>query len=349
MHHISGLPRAQLGLWPTPIHKLDRLGEDIGHPNLYIKRDDLSGLGLGGNKTRSLEFLLGDALDKGADIIITAGGLQSNLCSLTAAACCKIGVDCILVHNDEEPALLQGNMLLNHLFGARSVFIGKTDENTRTIQMEQIAQELKDQGRNPYIIHNGASTPLGSLGYARCAFELSEQCKKENLTIKHIGMVGAMGGTASGFILGNALLGNPFHVHVISVEYPKSILNEIILNLIGEAYQLISENLIGKDLFPPLETRFTTYEEYLGEGYGIPTPVSRETLYKLPRKEGILLENVYTSKTLGGFLDLISRGIIPPHEGACYIHTGGLGSLFAQNVIDFNAERNFRSSPPSFK
>ncbi len=335
MHRISGLPRAQLGLWPTPIHKLDRLGEDIGHSNLYIKRDDLSGLGLGGNKTRSLEFLLGDAVDKGADVIITAGGLQSNLCALTAAACCKIGVDCILVHNDEEPALLQGNMLLNHLFGARSVFIGKTDEKARTLQMEQTAQELKNQGRNPYIIHNGASTPLGSLGYAGAAFELSEQCKKGNLPIKHIGMVGAMGGTASGFILGNALLGNPFHVHVISVEYPKSILDEIILNLTRGAYQLISENLVGRDHVPPLETRFTTYEEYLGEGYGIPTPVSRKTLYKLPSKEGILPEDVYTSKTLGGFLDLISRGIIPPHEGACYIHTGGLGSLFAQDVIDF--------------
>ncbi len=122
-------------------------------------------------------------------------------------------------------------MLLNHLFGARSVFVGKTDENTTTLQMEQIAQELKNQGRNPYITHNGASTPLGTLEYTGAAFELSEQWKKENLPIKHIGMVGAMGGTASGFILGNALLGNPFHVHVISVEYPKSVLDEIILNI----------------------------------------------------------------------------------------------------------------------
>jgi 1-aminocyclopropane-1-carboxylate deaminase/D-cysteine desulfhydrase/L-cysteate sulfo-lyase len=324
-----------LGLWPTPLHRLERLGAEVGHGELYIKRDDLSGLALGGNKTRSLEFLLGDALDKGADIVITAGGLQSNLCALTAAACCKIGMDCILVHNDHRPERLEGNMLLNHLFGASSVFIGKTDdEGTRTLEMERLAQELVSQGRKPYIIHNGASTPLGSLGYASAAFELYDQCKDRGINIKHIGMVGAMGGTASGFILGNALLGNPFHVHVISVEYQKDMLEGIISNITREGHKLISERTSPNLDLPPLVTNFTVYEEYLGKGYAVPTPLSRQTLYKVPRKEGILLEDVYTSKTIGGFLDLIERGIISHDEGACYIHTGGLGSLFAQDLGD---------------
>jgi 1-aminocyclopropane-1-carboxylate deaminase/D-cysteine desulfhydrase/L-cysteate sulfo-lyase len=333
MQYFAAFPRVTLGLWPTPLHKLQRLGLEAGHEELYIKRDDLSGIGLGGNKTRSLEFLLGDALAQGADVIITAGGLQSNLCALTAAACCKIGIDCILVHNDDKPERLEGNMLLNHIFGAHAVFLGKTDEGTRTLEMEHLAQGLRSQGRKPYIIHNGASTPLGSLGYANAAFELHDQCREKGLNIEHVGMVGAMGGTASGFVLGNALLGNPFQVHIISVEYPKGVLERIISDITYEGYKLISERCSADLALPRLTTNFTIYEEYLGEGYAMPTLLSRETLYKVPRKEGILLEDVYTSKTVGGFLDLIKRGIISPNEGACYIHTGGLGSLFAQDIL----------------
>ena len=157
--YLDRFPRVNLGIWPTPLQELSRMGGRVSHHKLFIKRDDLTGLGQGGNKTRSLEFLLGDALRKGADVILTAGRSQSNLCSLTAAACCKAGIECVLVHNDDPPDSPEGNMILNRIFGAESVFVGKVDEEQRTGKMEAIARELETRGRKPYIIYNGTSTP----------------------------------------------------------------------------------------------------------------------------------------------------------------------------------------------
>ncbi len=331
--YLDNFPKADLGIWPTPLQKLDRLGEQVNHENLYIKRDDLTGLGQGGNKTRSLEFLIGDALENGVDTVLTAGGLQSNLCSLTAAACCKTGLNCVLVHNDDRPQKLKGNMLLNYIFGADSVFIGKVDEQRRARKMEELARKIKKQGRTPYIIHNGASTPLGAMGYVSAALELCEQIKSHNLDIKHVAMVGAMGGTASGFVLGAALLGCPFHVHVISVEYSEPILSRLLDELITGASEIIERT---EGIRPKISYKdvMTVYDDYLGEGYAKVTERSRRTLFQAARMEGILLEDVYTSKCLGGFLDLIQKGMIPSNEGACYIHTGGLASLFVQNVFE---------------
>lgn len=325
-------PRVDLGIWPTPVQKLDRLGEQLKRRDVYIKRDDITGLGQGGNKTRSLEFLLGDAIKNGADTVLTAGGLQSNLCSLTAAACCKLGLDCLLVHNDDKPDKLEGNMFLNSVFGAKSVFLGKVDEQRRTGEMDRLAGQMRREGRNAYVVHNGASTSLGALGYANAAFELYSQIKAKGLNIKHVGIVGAMGGTASGFVLGTALLGYPFHVHVISVEYPGPVLSQILSELIAGASKIVKA-VQGIEPQVAPGTVMTVYDEYLGEGYGIPTARSRRSLFELAQTEGILLEDVYTGKSFGGFLDLIQKGIIPRGEGACYIHTGGLGSLFTQDIL----------------
>ncbi len=332
---LSPFPQANLGHFPTPLQLMPRLGETTGcagyagRKNLYIKRDDLTGLGMGGNKTRSLRFLLGDAISKGTDTVITAGGLQSNLCSLTAAACAKLGLRCILIHNDEEPAVLRGNMLLNRLSGAESRFIGKTGEDTRALAMENLAEELRQEGSHPYIIHNGASTPLGALGYASAALELYRQSQDAGIQLKHVAMVGAMGGTASGFIFGTALLGGPFHVHVISVEYPKAQLRSILDGLVQGIAELLACPV------PDIRDVMTIYDEYLGEGYAIPTQASRQALLDLARCEGLFAENVYTAKTLAGLLDLIRTGRIPSDQGACFVHTGGLGSLFAQ-PLDWN-------------
>jgi len=225
-----------------------------------------------------------------------------------------------------------GNMFLNSIFGAKSVFMGKADEQTRAREVEKLAGRMRLEGRSPYIIHNGASTPLGALGYVNAAFELYAEMKAKGLEIKHVGIVGAMGGTASGFVLGAALLGHPFHVHVISVEYPKPVLSRIMNDLIAGASDLVKA-VQGLEPRVSPETVMTIYDEYLGEGYGHPTAQSRRTLFELARTEGILLEDVYTGKSLGGFLDLIQKNIVPPGEAACYIHTGGIGSLFAQDIL----------------
>lgn len=331
--YLDKFPKVNLGIWPTPLQKMDRIGRQVNHDSLFIKRDDLTGLGQGGNKTRSLEFLLGDALQKGADVIVTAGGLQSNLCSLTAAACCKTGTECLLVHNDDKPDNIEGNTVLNRIFGVKSVFVGKVDEEQRTREMEAIARELEGQGKKPYIIYNGSSTPLGALGYVSAAFELLGQIQSQGLNVKHVAIVGAMGGTAAGLVLGTALLGHPYHVHVISVEYPTPVLYMLMESLIDGASKILKE-VEGLEPITPPEDVMTIYDDYLGEGYAIPTPLSRRTLNELARTEGILLEHVYTSKCLGGFLDLIQKGIVPPDEGACYIHTGGLASMFTQRAVD---------------
>lgn len=329
-HVLGRRPRVRLGFFPTPLTHLRNLSTDLGHGSLYIKRDDLTGLSLGGNKVRGLEYLLGDALALGADTVITAGGLQSNLCSLTAAACSKVGLKCVLVHNDSPPADrsgVHGNMLLNHLFGADEVYLGEVSEAERTAKMEGLASDTGNRSANPYVIHNGASTPVGCLGYVNAALELREQCAGQGIPLKHVVIVGAMGGTAAGFVYGTALLGIPFHVHVISVEYPAPELHR----RMSELFKGL-ENLLGLKPSAPAEKAMTIHDRYLGEGYGIPTEESTAASCLLAHTEGIILENVYTAKTFAGFLDLVRAGTIPRNEPAACFHTGGMGALFAQPI-----------------
>lgn len=319
---LTRFPRARLGRFPTPLDCLPRYGALIGHNRLYIKRDDLTDLGLGGNKVRNLEFLLGDALAQGADVILAAGGLQSNYCRLTAAAAAKLGLECILVHNDDEPDFFQGNILLDRLLGARSIYLGRIDEAERGRRLAAIADDLRRQGRKPYII---GYSPVSTLGYVQAALELQQQSLELGIGLRHVVIVGAMAGTATGFLYGTALLGYPFHVHVISVEYPEDELRRSIDELWAGVSSLVGVRpaLAASDVG-------TLYADYRGPGYAIPTEQSLQVIRDLARTEAIFIENVYTSKTLWGLADLVRRGIIPSHEPTCFIHTGGTPALFAQ-------------------
>jgi D-cysteine desulfhydrase len=323
-------PRVPLGHFPTPLSRLKTIERHLVKGPLYLKRDDLTGVSLGGNKVRGLEYLLGEAQSRGADVVITGGGLQSNLCSLTAAACAKAGFRCVLVHNDVRPApeAIAGNMLLNNVFGAEEVFLGQVSEEERAAAMEQVAADLRSQGSVPYIIHNGASTPVGALGYVEAALELLAQSEAMELHLEHVAIVGAMGGTAAGLVFGVAALGAPFHVHVISVEYPEDELRRRIADLTAGI-----EDVLG--LRPPVSPSqvMTIHDRYLGEGYGVPTRESREAARLLATREGIILENVYTSKTLAGFLDLVARGVDGLVGPAACFHTGGMAALFAQGHL----------------
>ncbi|MDP2872245.1 MAG: pyridoxal-phosphate dependent enzyme [Bacillota bacterium] len=326
---LARFDRADLGFFPTPLHLLPNLGHRLGHPALYAKRDDLTGLGLGGNKVRSLEFLLGKALRDGADTVIAAGGLQSNLCRVTAAAAARLGLRCVLVHNDRRPGFYQGNMLLNHLSGAEQVFAGPVDEVCRAQLTDEIAGEQAAAGRRAFVVRNGASTALGALGYVQAAVELSRQARDVGIEMRHVAMVGAMGGTAAGFVLGTALLGRPFHVQVISVEYSEPVLRGLIHGLAVGALELLRQ--VDARLDPgDVDEAMSIHERYLGPGYGVPTELSTQALYDAARLEGLFLESVYTSKTLAGCLGLIERGEIPTGEACCFWHTGGTAALFAQ-------------------
>jgi D-cysteine desulfhydrase len=323
-------PKVPLGHFPTPLTRLGNIERYLGRDHLYLKRDDLAGVSLGGNKVRGLEYLLGEALSRGAGVVITGGGLQSNLCSLTAAACAKAGLRCILAHNDVRPesGAIAGNMLLNRIFDAEEIFLGPVSEEERAAAMEEIAADLRSQGSVPYVIHNGASTPVGVLGYVEAALELLAQSEAMESRVKHVAIVGAMGGTAAGFVFGVAVLGAPFHIHVISVEYPEAELRRRLADLTAGI-----EDALG--LRPPVSPAevMTIHDGYLGEGYGVPTQESREAARLLAVQEGIILENVYTSKTVAGFLDLVAHGAAGLDGPAACFHTGGMGALFAQDLF----------------
>jgi len=329
---LSMLPRAQLGMFPTPLHPLPALGRLAGSEALYIKRDDLSGLGLGGNKVRSLEFLLGRAVADGADTIICGGGLQSNMCRLAAAASARLGMRCILIHNDDMPDFMQGNMLLNGLFGAESVFAGPIPESERDELCHEVARREAGRGAKPYIAEHGASTPLGAAGFAAGALEVLRQDIATGAGLRHLVIVGAMGGTAAGLIAGVGMLGAPYRVHVISVEYDKHELTSRLDQLISGFADILSQaGGTGHGRLPDLaawDRYVSIYDEYLGPGYAVPTAESKRALHDAARLEAILCEPVYTSKTLAGCLDLIRGGVIGPTEGCCFWHTGGTAALF---------------------
>ncbi len=322
---LESIPSVPLGVFPTPLQPMPRYGELLGHPGLYIKRDDMTGLGVGGNKTRSLQFLLGEALHEGATTVVAAGALQSNLCALTALAANTLGMDCVIVHNDDPPARLEGNMLVNAVAGATERFLGPVDEDERSDGMERVAEELRERGEKPYVITNSSATPTGSLGYVSAALELAGQCDVEDADIKHVAIPGAMAGTASGLVAGAALLGGPFHVHVINVEYPGDILPRLV-----DGYTAAIFEAVGMKPAAPVGEVMSIHHGSLGPGYGRPTAESMKAMTDLARTEGILLEVVYTSKTLAGLAKLVADGTVSSDEGACFVHTGGMGALFAQ-------------------
>lgn len=318
-------PKQKLVLNPTPLCRMKRLEKEACHDSLWIKRDDMTGLAIGGNKARNLEYLLGDAIEKGCDTIIVTGPLQSNLCCQTGSAARKLGLDCIIIHNDDEPLELEGNTLLNHLLGIKTIYLGKKTEQEREKYASIVCSDMSKKGKKPYIIHSGGSTPLGVIGYIELAVELYEQCIQNNIDIKHVFVPAGNGGIAAGFIFGTSLLNRPFNVHVISVEYSYNELLRRIKNLINGL-----ENLLGLKMNLKMDDFVHIYEKYRGDGWGSPTKKSVDIIFKLAELEGIFIEKVYTSKTLVGMLDIIKSGVIPKEEGVCFLHTGGLGSLFAQ-------------------
>jgi len=320
---LNEQPRARLGLFPTPLHPLSNLAGHMGSSHLYIKRDDLTGLGMGGNKTRGLEFLLGRALERQVETVIASGALESNLCSQVAAACARLGLQAVILHNDDPPEELTGNALLSHLAGAEMRYLGPTDENEREQRAMNLACEME---REAFVVRRGGSTPRGSLGYVVAAVELARQVKEHEIPIDHVVIVGAMGGTAAGLLAGNALLGSPFSVHIISVEYSLCELRKRLEILAFGALDLLRCSYRSEEIFSSVRL----YDEYLGPGYAIPDEGTLRAARAAASTEGIFCETVYVAKTLAGAMGLVQSGCIPAEEGVCFFHTGGHPSLFGQ-------------------
>ena len=322
---LAQFPRVSLGHLPTPLEPMDRLSEELGGPRLWVKRDDCTGLSSGGNKTRKLEFLMADAATKGADTIITQGATQSNHARQTAAAAAKLDLGCHILLEDRTGSndpnyILNGNVLLDRLHGASvSKRPAGADMNA---EMEAIAARLTDDGKTPYIIPGGGSNPIGALGYVNCARELVEQAANAGLEIDALVHATGSSGTQAGLVAGLAALESEIHLLGIGVRAPQEKQEGMVYDLATRTSALIGA-----------ETRITRGMvrancNYVGPGYGLPTPGMIEALKLLARTEGLLFDPVYSGKGLDGMIDQIRKGYFDGMENVVFLHTGGSAALF---------------------
>jgi len=304
---------------PTPLEPLPRLTARLGGPELWIKRDDQTGLATGGNKARKLEFLVADALAQGTDTLITAGAAQSNHARQTAAAAAKFGLACTLVLRGEEPPHVQGNLLLDHLLGVDFLWTGHRpmDED-----MAQAAEELRARDHRPYVVPYGGSNPIGASGYVAAMEELLAQCRERDLQFDHIVLASSSGGTQTGLVVGARALGYTGRILGISVDQNAGALRHRLADLAAATVDHLELDLT----LAPQD--FDVDDGYLGGGYGVMGDLERAAIRTVARTEGVLLDPVYTGRAFGGLLDLIKRGEFGPHERVLFWHTGGTAGMF---------------------
>ena len=319
MKEISRLKFAHL---PTQIEELPRLSEKLGGPRILVKRDDQTGLAFGGNKTRKLEFLVAEAQEQGARMLISGGALQSNHCRQTAAAAARFGFDCTLVLNGEMPEHPSANLLLDQLFGAEIVTI--KDRAYR----DQILRETYDKaigaGRQPYLVTYGGSSPTGALGYAFAMKEFMEQ----NVDADWIVFGTSSGGTHAGLVLGQRLFGYKGKILGISIDEPEEWLKTRVSALASDASEKLGKriNFTRDDVL--------ANEEYCKAGYGVLTNAEREAVRLFAKMEGLLLDPVYTGRAAAGLIDLIHKGFFKKDETVLFWHTGGQPALFAEKYAN---------------
>ena len=302
---------------PTPIQPLERLGKNLGFPNLYIKRDDLTGLEFGGNKTRKLEYVIYDVIQQGANVIVTVGGLQSNHVRQTAAVCARYHLDCILIltQGDSEN-IPSGNLYLNQLFGAEIV-ICDADKRDDTVQM--VMQRIAIEGKKGYYLPLGASTEIGAYAYKNAFDEMSQQ----NSTFDWIVMASGSGGTQAGLVHGAHCINWPGKILGISILFNQSTLNGFVDSLLSEMAAIDKVHQTdGK--------RVIINDNYLGNGYGVMGEVEKNAILMFAREEGILLDPVYTGRAAGAMLDLMKKGFFSAEDKILFWHSGGTPALFCE-------------------
>ena len=320
---IEALERFSLAQLPTPIEELKSLSQELGGPELLIKRDDQTGLALGGNKTRKLEFLVGQALEQRADTLITAGAAQSNHCRQTAAAAARAGLRCELVLNGTKPELPNGNLLLDELLGARIHWVQRSE---REAKLSEIPDDLRKQGSKPYVIPVGGSNGVGATGYVVAMMEVAKQWDGINRRVDHVVFASSSGGTQAGVVVGAKVTGFNGKPHGISVDKGDRDATPYEHELADIANE--TAKYIGFDAkFAAGD--FSVDYGYLGGGYGVPSDLEREAIRLLGSREGILLDPVYTGRSMGALLDLIRKKTFRSDETVLFWHTGGAPALFA--------------------
>ena len=321
---LRELPRFTLADLPTPVHRLERLSAHLGGPGILMKRDDMTGLAFGGNKTRKLEFLVADALARGADTLLTAGAAQSNHCRQTAAAAAKAGIRCDLVLGGAAPSAPGGNLLLDTLLGARIHWAG-SDRRGETL--DDVGSSLRKEGLNPCLIPYGGSSPLGAAGYVMAVAELARQIPQDERPVDAMIFASSSGGTHAGLIAGALAFGYTGRILGVCVEKGEESERVLPATIISLARG--TARLLGAPDLVPEGTRVFLDHRYTGEGYGVVGPREREAIRLLARLEGIFLDPVYTAKAMGGLIDMIARGEFTRKENVLFWHTGGTPALFA--------------------
>jgi L-cysteate sulfo-lyase len=331
------LPRFPLATLPTPITDAVRLREALGGasqcPRILIKRDDLTALGLGGNKARKLEFLIADALSNGARTVVTTGAVQSNHARMTAAAARIAGLKCVLVLSSraEVPAV-EGNLLLDYLFGAEVRFVPAEDPMLAVGHDEAVVADVVREeaaaGRTAYVIPVGGSSPVGSLGYVSGTAELVDQLRGLGASPSRLYYASGSRGTQAGLTLGAKLSDAPYALWGIAVSAGEPEKLQRAKNAANDAAALlgVATRITDADLF--------TDQGFIGEGYGIPTPAGLEAIDLLARTEAILLDPVYTSKGFAALLAHVRSAAIPPTDTIVFLHTGGMPALFTRAFAD---------------
>jgi D-cysteine desulfhydrase family pyridoxal phosphate-dependent enzyme len=333
---IAGFPRKELIHLPTPLRRLDSLTAALGGPEIWVKRDDLTGLAFGGNKSRKLEFIMADALNKGCDAIITWAGVQSNWCLQTAAAARRFGLQPVLVlfQTSELAPEVDGNLLLDRILGA-DVRIQQAEKG-KVVSLEaaekilnQVTDEVRGQGHKPYVVSVGGSMPamsmdkpLGAISYVLAFAELEEQARSQSVDITHIVHATGSGGTQAGLVVGAKAAGEGVRVIGISVSDEKESFARIVRTIAAG-----TETALG--LAPSIgEEDVIVLDEYLKEGYGIVNREVAEAIRIVFSREGIVLDPVYTGKAMAALVDLIRKGYFKKDDRVVFFHTGGTPALF---------------------
>lgn len=313
---MKTIPRVEIGHLPTPIESLTRLSSLMGGLQIFVKRDDQTGLAMGGNKTRKLEFLVAEAQTLGAKTLITAGAVQSNHCRQTAAAAAKFGMDCILVLTGKPPPSVTGNLLLDNLFGVNFVWATKPE---REKVLQDTFDMAREKGERPYLVPYGGSNPTGACAYAFAIDEMLHQGFHPDWIV----FASSSGGTQAGMALGSRLFGYLGNILGISVDETQETLANRVASLANNTATFLGEKIS----FTPQDILVNA--DYLGKGYGEMGDLEKEAIRLFAKQEGLLLDPVYTGRAAAGLIDLIRKGFFKSNDIVLFWHTGGTPALFA--------------------
>ena len=318
---LKSFPQRPLSLVPTPCHRLDFLSEKYGL-ELYCKRDDMTGFGFGGNKSRKLEFLISEAMHHDCDTLITSGGIQSNFCRLTAAAGAVTDMSVHLVLGGKQPAEATGNVLLDKILGATLHYVDSSDFIDYEAESDRIADDLEGSGKKVFRIPVGGSVPIGALGYVAAFVEIMKDQERLNLSFDHIIHASGSGGTQTGLVVGKEMTGWPGKISGISVSGDKKSLEEKVFKLAYETSSLLGGKVKRESVIVD--------DGFIGEGYAIPTPGCQKAVELFARREGIFLDYVYTGKAANALLDWLESGELTGQK-VLFMHTGGQVEIFARS------------------